>query len=221
MSKLVIALCAFVMLVITPSVQADPIVITSGSLTIIGLSGAPTYSMSGENFSVTSLGGDPGNTPNCAPCQSGTFADLSSFLVGTSLGNGPVTINGTTFTNVFFAGVFNLAATPVLLPAGTTNITVTTPFTFSGTIRGCANSALICTTEVFSVVELSGQGIATAQFTFSGIFSNGASLYFFNRITYEFQSAEVPEPATIMLLASGLLGVGAKLRARRKNRLQL
>ena len=96
--------------------SGSPIVITSGSLTIIGLSGTPTYSLSGENFSVTSLGGDPGNTPNCAPCQSGTFVDLSSFLVGTSLGNGPVTINGTTFTNVFSQAFSILPPRPFCFP---------------------------------------------------------------------------------------------------------
>ena len=59
MSKIIVGLCAFIMLVITPSVQADPIVITSGSLTVVGLSGSPTYSISGANFSVTSLIPDP------------------------------------------------------------------------------------------------------------------------------------------------------------------
>jgi hypothetical protein len=81
MSRVIIGLCAFVMLVITPSVQADPIVITSGSLTVTGLSGTPRYSISGENLSVTSVGGDSGNTPNCLPCLPGQVVSVSSFLV--------------------------------------------------------------------------------------------------------------------------------------------
>jgi hypothetical protein len=220
MKKLIIGLCTFVMLVITPAVHADPITITSGSLTVIGIVGSPTYTLTGENFSVTSTGGDEGNTPNCAPCLSGSPTRVSSFLVGSSLGQGTATINGVTFNNVGFFGTFSLGAADVVLPAGTSNLTVMVPFFFSGTIGGCEGSALICTTQLFSLTELVGQGIATAQFNFIGIHSSGASMYFFDRVTYEFQSAEVPEPMTITLLASGLLGLGAKLRSRRKNQLR-
>src|SRR5215212_9236129 len=179
MSKFTIGLCAFAMLAITPSVYADPVVITSGSLTVIGFLGTPTYSLTGQNFSVTSFGGDPGNTPHCGPCPSGSSTSLNSFLVGTSLGQGTATINGTTFNNVAFRGEFSFAAADVLLPAGTTNITLTSPFFFAGTIEGCAGSALTCTTQVFSTTALVGQGIATVQFTFSGTNASGASLYFF------------------------------------------
>ena len=217
MSKFVLGLFAFLMLVITPSVNADPIVITSGSLTVIGLSGSPTYSISGQNFSATSFGGDSGNTPNCGPCLAGSTTSLSSFLVGTSLGTGNATVNGTTFTNIGFLGTFNIGAS-VVLPQGTTNITVMVPFNFIGDIRGCLPNNLVCTTEVFSTTQLVGQGIATALFTFSGFSQSGDTLYFFNSVTYEFQPAAVPEPMTVMLFASGLLGLGAKLTSRRRSR---
>jgi hypothetical protein len=218
MSKLVIGLCAFVLLVITPSVQADPIVITSGSLTVTGPSGSPTYSISGNNFSVTSVGGDSGNTPNCLPCLPGQLAPVSSFLVGSSLGHGPATINGVSFAELFYSGTFSLGAA-VLLPTGvTTDITLTTPFTFSGNIRGCDGSPQVCGNEVFSTTQLTGQGIATVQFTFGVHGQTGQPLFFFRTITYEFQAAEVPEPMTIMLLTTGLIGLGAS-RRRRKSRL--
>jgi hypothetical protein len=218
MSKLVIGLCAFVLLDITPSVQADPIVITSGSLTVTGPSGSPTYSISGNNFSVTSVGGDSGNTPNCLPCLPGQLAPVSSFLVGSSLGHGPATINGVSFAELFYSGTFSLGAA-VLLPTGvTTDITLTTPFTFSGNIRGCDGSPQVCGNEVFSTTQLTGQGIATVQFTFGVHGQTGQPLFFFRTITYEFQAAEVPEPMTIVLLTTGLIGLGAS-RRRRKSRL--
>ena len=216
MSKFVVVLCAFVLLVITPSVHADPVVITSGSVTVVGISGSPTYSISGVNFSVTSVGGDPGNTPNCGPCLSGVPTRTGSFLVGTSLGQGNATINGVTFTNIGFAGSFSLASADAVLPIGTTNITLQIPFFFQGNIRGCSPNALLCTTEVFSTTELIGQGIATVNFNFIGTHSSGASIYFFNSVTYEFQAAEVPEPFSIMLLGSGLIGLGAKLKLRKR-----
>jgi hypothetical protein len=214
MSRMIIGLCAFVLLAIPSSVQADPIVITSGSLSVVGLSGSPSYSLTGLNFSVTASGGDTGNTPNCFPCLSGTPVSLNSFLVGTSLGQGTATIDGTTFNNVGFLGEFSFGSI-VVLPAGMTNITVMAPFTFTGNIRGCEGNPLICTTPVFSTVELVGQGIATANFIFSGIHASGATLYSFSSVTYQFQSSEIPEPMSIVLLTSGLIGLGARLKWRR------
>lgn len=217
MSRIIIGLCAFVMLVITPSVKADPIVITSGSLTVTGIAGSPTYSISGMNFSVTSVGGDSGNTPNCLPCLPGQLANVSSFLVGSSLGHGPATINGVSFPELFYSGTFNLGATVLLPVGGTTDLTLTTPFTFIGSIRGCEGSSQVCANEIFSTTELVGQGIATVQFTFGIHEQTGQPLYFFRSVTYTFQSAEIPEPMTIVLLTTGLIGVGARVRSRRRS----
>ena len=221
MSKIVIGLCAFVMLVITPSVQADPIVITSGSLTVVGLSGSPTYSISGTNFQVTSVGGDSGNTPNCFPCLPGQTVSASSFLVGSSLGHGPAVINGMSFAELFYSGTFNLGASVTLPVGGTTDITLTTPFSFAGSIRGCDGSSQVCGNEVFSLTQLVGQGIATVQFTFGVHGQTGQPLYFFRSVTYTFQNAEVPEPMTIVLLTTGLIGLGVKARSRRRNKPQV
>jgi PEP-CTERM motif len=93
-------------------------------------------------------------------------------------------------------------------------LTVTAPFTFSGNIEGCLPNSLNCTTEVFAPRELIGQGTAVVQFTFGGFLPSGATLYGFRSITCQFQ--EVPEPMTVILLGSGLIGLGAKLRSRRR-----
>jgi len=216
MSKMIIGLCAFVLLVLTPSVQADPIVITSGSLTVTGLSGSPKYSISGNNFSVTSIGGDSGNTPNCFPCLPGQLVNVSSFLVGSSLGHGPATINGVSFPELFYSGTFSLGAAVLLPVGGSSDLTLTTPFTFAGSIRGCEGSSQVCVNEIFSTTQLVGQGIATVKFTFGLHGQTGQPLYFFQSVVYEFQAAEVPEPMTLVLLTTGLIGVGAKVRSRRR-----
>lgn len=218
MPRLAIGLCALVMFFITPSVHADPVIIEGGQVFITGLNASPNYVITGLNFSVTASGGDPGNTPNCNPCVSGTPISISSFLVGTSLGSGSATINGTTFNNIGFLGEFNFAVQNIILPVLPDNsigVQVEVPFIFTGNIRGCSPSALICTTEVFSVTQLSGQGIAKAAFSFS-VNQNGVTLYNFTGVRYDFR--EIPEPLTITLLASGLLGLGAGLKARRKTR---
>ena len=71
---------------------------------------------------------------------------------------------------------------------------------------------------IFST-QLVGQGIATVQLNFLFVDASGNSLYQFNSLTYNFQSAEVPEPMTITLLAAGLMGIGAKWKFAKKRRL--
>jgi len=219
MSKIVIGLCAFVMLVVTPSVYADPIVITSGSLSV-NSSAVATYTLNGQNFSVTSIGGDSGNSGpvGCVPCGSGNPVSTGSFFVGSSLGQGTATINGTTFNNVFYLGEFSIGGNPVVLPVGTSDVSFTLPFNFVGNIRGC-DDKLVCANPVFSTIELVGQGSLTVEFFFAGTTAGGVSIYSFKSLTYNFQDASVPEPMTVALLATGLIGLGAKLksRARRKS----
>src|ERR1043165_6788951 len=98
MSKILIVLCAFLLLTLTPSVKADPIVVTSGSLSVTGISGGPSFSLLGENFSATG-GGEPGSTQatQCFPCVSGNVIGLNGFYAGGATlgaGGGVVTING-------------------------------------------------------------------------------------------------------------------------------
>jgi hypothetical protein len=219
MSKIIIGLCAFVMLAVAPAARADPIVITSGSVSLIGAFGVTTYSLAGQNFSISG-GGDGGfsSARNCIPCLSGSTLGVNTVIIGTGLGSATVTINGTTFPGLSILGTLELAGGGFAIPAGVTNLTLTSGFSLSASIFGCQGSQFLCTMDnaVFSTT-LQGSGTATLRLVFAGVNANGNSLYTFQSLIYNF-GPDVPEPMTIILLATGVMGLGAKLKLSRNRK---
>lgn len=213
-------LLAFTLAFTSSLTHADPIVITSGSLSVNGLNGIPSYSFSGPNFSVTAVGHDFGNTgpASCFPCVSGQVISTNSIFGGSTLGSGTVMLNGITFNNVFLFGLITFTGPSIIIPeTGLTNLTLTAPFTLSGPFGGCFGSQLTCETIVFST-QLSGTGIASIRFE-GFVDSQNRLLYDFRNVTYTFTDATVPEPTSILLLTGGVAALVAgkrKLRASRR-----
>lgn len=217
-------LLLFTLLFFSSEARADNVVITSGSLTVSGPSAGPLFSLAGRGLAVSGGGVDSGNSPlngTCIQCPAGAqFSNINAFFAGEStLGSGPATVNGVSYSRLFYSGSLSFFGGPFIVPSDSSSlVTITEPFTFSGNLSGCLQNPFInggCTDQVFSTM-LSGQGMSTLLFSSSLDPILGSRLYTFRSVTYTFQpAATVPEPATLLLFGTGLMGVAARYRRRR------
>jgi hypothetical protein len=177
--------------------KADPVTVSGTSSGTVTGSAAAFLSFTGNSFTATTAGG----------VGSFSGADrIGTFLLSSSVGETPV--NGTFTLNLTFTAPSGIAGGQAATYTATVSGTVSTPNV------GGVSIVFDNPVQTFTFSNASGSG--SFSVTLPNVFvQSGETANLTGGLTGN-QTA-VPEPATMILLGTGLAGVAARIRKRRKD----
>lgn len=211
--KIFAPLLLFVLFSAAAEVRADPVQITSGFINFD--SANHNFSLTGSGLSVkgiadrTFLGGTFLDTNFGAVARLSRLLDYDDLRV-----QAPLTVGGVQYT--LWGGMEDLIRLDIVagqfaFPVDPTVMTATFESTFSMTGR----IGLLRTfhPDNVQIVDIVGQGIATAIYDRDPA---TPSIWTLRSLNYTFQPAQTPEPATLVLLLTGVGGVAVRVRRGRR-----
>ncbi|HMF61247.1 MAG TPA: PEP-CTERM sorting domain-containing protein [Vicinamibacterales bacterium] len=151
------------------------------------------------------------SSTTCEACMAGDVVNLSfrhppldsaGFTRFVDLGSGDGRIGDQTYPELTFSGSLKFNATPLTFPdIDDPFVVIATPFTFRGWVRTSTTPG-----PFHGGTEFRLRGVGTAR---SGFIKDGDVYRPSGTIAYDFETAPVPEPATMFLLSTGLSALGA------------
>ncbi len=210
--------------VLAAEVRADQVRhVTSGffNMTFLGETDySAEWSLRGPGITLLKSGGyDDGSVSTCStfPCLPGEIIDLTFEAAG-GLGESYVKVDDIVCADSDYPKCYAytdlVLSGKVRLPPYAGPFTVTVPMSLSGYVRVIKCTLInefgecVGSKEVFAA-SLRGEGTGTVSF-----YDNSAGFGPHFNVSYTIKP--IPEPATMLLLGTGLAGIGMKIRKRRQ-----
>ncbi len=201
--------------VATPT-EAGPIVISGGTVAIVNGIDLPGFTLTGPDAQLTGVLPIVGTI--CCVFNPGDLATLDRTVALSTLPGQPAAqvVNDTSYPLAYLNGSLSFTAVPFTASSQSgTGFSFSTPFSATGQISGFADAAR--SMPLFTV-DLTGSGLATVSGrTLPDSTLLGESLSFAFEPSPASPSA-TPEPASALLLATGMAAIGLFRRNRIRGR---